>query len=641
MRKSMFLALLLIGLLFAFSSCDINIFSSFEKLPVFSENDLEDALGDVPDDGEGNIDLSSFTVVSGDGGTGPVVVDEGLTDYLDLIDEMADNDTLDDFEAGGGDLDQVAENLDKIVDGVLEALDIDLDDEDQVAALATKTFEEIVDDAMGADVPAEEVQALREVLQDAATASVAVRMAADDNAGVLVEDTSDILLSMLGEMGTFRSRSLAERTISYNDDELELSNLAPKFQLVFQGHTALGADQYYVAYSRDLTSVEPNVKLYAYTEAEPYSETALLPGITTDGSGLDENRSSVIYLEDFVPYDSETDSFTVNLNEVKIDAVDTLPNITLADLLTFIDLYLGYGTDSISNAGDLVDQVYATFGGYIPNPFEDAEAAGGDTSNPIQDIIDTMAEKLNFETFDVTVDTFDAMANAGRAFLSTLSIEPVDPLDPDGEQELVGLGSKYLTPQGALNADGLKMTVMSMIGFVIDYAAKVEPTDPIGMVTIDPFTDFINATDAITIEAVDEGTADEFMRITLKYVADAIPYSYADKDVDGVAGNEFPDGLQYDLITRGGYYDEYDMWNAMAGYMNYAGFVKIPWAFGEVPTPTNMLMADYAAMEKVPYLFDLVDLSSDIYAELELVLGDPETYNPANWMPTSGEEGGE
>ncbi len=638
MRKSMFLALLLIGLLFAFSSCDINIFSSFEKLPVFSENDLEDALGDVPDDGEGNIDLTGFTVVSGDGGAGPVVVDEGLTDYLDLIDEMADNDTLDDFEAGGGDLDQVAENLDKIVDGVLEALDIDLDDEDQVAALATKTFKEIVDDAMEADVPAEEVQALREVLQDAATASVAVRMAADDNAGVLVEDTSDILLSMLGEMGTFRSRSLAERTIIFNDsdstDTVTLSNLASKIQLVFQGHTALGADQYYVMYTRDIASdtAEQNVKFY------PYTDTASLPGIELDGTGNDENRSSII---DLVELQNPANVFTDDLDQYMIPATDTLPGVTLEELLVFIDRYLGYGTDSISNAGELVDQVYATFGAYIPNPFEDVEAAGGSESNPVQDIIDTMAEKLNFETFDVTVDTFDSMADAGRAFLSTLSIEPVDPLDPDGEQELVGLGSKYLTPQGALNADGLKMTVMSMIGFVIDYAAKVDPDDPIGMITIDPFTDFINATDAITIEAVDEGTADEFMRITLKYVADAIPYSYADEDVDGVAGNEFPDGLQYDLITRGGYYDEYDMWNAMAGYMNYAGFVKIPWAFGEVPTPTNKLMADYAAMEKVPYLFDLVDLSSDIYAELELVLGDPETYNPANWMPTSGEEGGE
>ncbi len=668
MKKSAFFILLLIGI-FMFTSCDINIFSRFEDIPVFTETELEDALGDVPVLDDGTLDLDTpadpgdpapFEIIveedDSEGDPESIEVHESLVDYVGLIDEMTDNDTLDEFEAGGGDLDVVADNLEIIIESVLEELGL-IDPDGGISDPGERTFEEIVDEAFEDDfpdgVPDEDVEQLREVLQEAAAASVAVQLAADDNAGALVEDTADIVLGMLGGMDIFgdRSRGYTDRVLGlYDDDPADIgiyNNLATRLQIVLEGHDKDGDPQSYVLFYKLVDDPEnpgemiPNIKFLTYADVD--GDTNLPVVATADIDG----RSSIIDLTDFYdPTDADLDYYVIDPGEA-----DALPGVTLAELLTFVDAKVGEVTDGTgTNLNWILSTVYGQYVEYFPSLLD--VDLGGEGDNPVEAIIDSFSETITVETFDSTIATFDEIGDSARGLAATVSLER------NGEDfELTGLTDTFLTDEGYLNSDGFNFALMGMIGLGMDYTFKLDSSDPIGIIPLAPIAEMIKADDAFKVEMFgtalpalptpsdppEEGDlpvipADEFMRITINYAADMLPYDY-DEDLDGNGDGDFPLGLQEEVITRGTYYDDEDYARVGIAYLNHAGILEVPYFQEGTTTPIvdaqDLLVnpiADIGVAEKLVAMMGLINPADPLFSEIDDFLDDSTNFDPETWL---------
>lgn len=608
--RRLVLPILLVVLVGIFvTGCDVNIFSRFEDIPIYSDTDLQASLDGV------NIDPTTGTITAtdpaadpdflviveddpdGEGGDPPdsVEVNPSLRAYVELIEQMADNDTLDDFEAEGGDLGAVAENLETILDAILDELDIELPgeggSEGSEEPAGSRSFSEIIHEIYGDDVTQGDIDSMREVIQNAAAAAIEVRLEHDDNARALVEDTADLLIQIFGAMDVFSSRELAtERSLDIpvtGGGTQTYENLSDRIQLVLEGTDVAGDPLTYVLVITGLDTPEDELDDSAYFQVvDPLTDDGL--PFVLDLSGMDYPEGGVDLDEEIIPGEG------------------TEPGYTVGELFTFVDTYLGAGVDSISNAQELVSVTFDEFSAFLPTLAEiEIESAA------LEDVFDVLSDTFNVEKFDQTIATFDSIADASRSFAVSLDVTK----DLEGNiTGVTGISDRFLKADGSLNGDGVNMVIMSTISLVMDYAFKVDDTDGIGVIYLPAAMGFIRSEDAISIEMVGTGTEDEFMRVTLKYLADMIPGEF-DPDIDGDSTGDFPVGLQQTLLTGGETYLDESMDDFLKGYAQYAGILD------EDGQPSNP-EEDLIMLQKMISILDLLDDTGSVWTDIQGALDD-------------------
>jgi hypothetical protein len=513
--------IILISVIIILSGCDVNIFTRFEDIPLYTSSELNESLPEGTTNDQGQLDLDqegsdsgdtpSFRIIEEEEGEGeeadPVAVEvnPAIVSYVERIAEMAESDTLDDFAAEGGDLELLADNLDTVLDAILEDLGISLDEEPEETD-PPETFEDFVRERYGTSIPSGDIEGLRTVVQQSASTAVKVRLEKDPDAKMLVEDTASLLLEIFGAMDSYSRTAERSLVIGEGDDAVTYDNLSSSVQLVLKGHTSDGTVQSYVL---------------VYDDAGPSFANELdAVGSVMDLSGLDTSAE----LSDIVIPIGETEG----------------SGISLGDLLDFADIHLGSNGDtSVRNGSDLASALWESFGEYMP------EYAELDIESDVLDrVFEVFSANLSIDTIDTTIGTFNGMAKSGRTFAATLN------LSDDGT--VSGVSSQYLTAGGSLNGDGLNMALMSVIGILTDYAFMVDDDDTLGVINLPVLMDFMNAEDAISIEMVNEDTDDEYMRITFAYLADFIPADHTDGGFsDGLQTVFFSDVMTYSSGTEG------------------------------------------------------------------------------------------
>ncbi|MCF7934300.1 MAG: hypothetical protein K9M84_09740 [Spirochaetia bacterium] len=568
--------IILISVIIILSGCDVNIFTRFEDIPLYTSSELNEDLPEGTTNEQGQLILDQedpedtdpedpppFRIIDEEEGESegadPVAVEvnPAIVSYVERIAEMAESDTLDDFAAEGGDLELLADNLDAVLDAILDELGISLDEDPEDPVDPPETFEEFVREQYGDAIDPGDIDGLRTVVQQSASTAVKVRLEKDPDAKMLVEDTASLLLEIFGAIDSYSRSSERSLDIGTGEGAVTYEYLSSSVQLVLDGHTSGGTVQSYVLV---------------------YDETG--PSFVVDDTSA---AGSVMDLSELTA--------SADLSEIVIPIGETEDSgITLAELLDFADIHLGSNGDtSVRNGSDLASALWESFGEYMPEYAElDIE------SDVLDSVFEIFSSHLSIDTIDTTIGTFNAMAKPGRTFASTLDIDEAGTVS--------GVSSQYLTAGGSLNGDGLNMALMSVIGILTDYAFMVDEDDTLGVINLPVLMGFMNAEDAITIEMVDEGTDGEYMRITFAYLADLIPADYTDTTFsNGLQTTFFSDVMTYSSGTEGEAFAE--AFAISAGILNDSG---------EPVRPKK----DIKNLEKLIALVGLLDSSQSLFDQI-------------------------
>ncbi len=182
--------IILISVIIILSGCDVNIFTRFEDIPLYTSSELNEDLPEGTTNEQGQLILDQedpedpedpdpedpppFRIIEEEEGEGeeddPVAVEvnPAIVSYVERIAEMAESDTLDDFAAEGGDLELLADNLDAVLDAILDELGISLDEDPEDPedpADPPETFEEFVREQYGEAITPGDIDGLRTVVQ--------------------------------------------------------------------------------------------------------------------------------------------------------------------------------------------------------------------------------------------------------------------------------------------------------------------------------------------------------------------------------------------------------------------------------------------------------------------------------------------
>jgi hypothetical protein len=496
MRKLLMPVLALL-LVLGLSSCDLNIFNSFENIPTYSASELDVTTQDIDSDSEeGKVDEDKVTTQSDDTAKPPEVAPAAKT-YVSQIEEMVENDSLDSLVENGNtdELVKVADNLDAIVSGVLKGLNIDLDDD--TSEDGEKSFEDLVHESYGAATD-EQIQELRETVQSAANAAVAVRLEADPDSRNLVSNSTMLLLDLLA---SDESRALA-RTLTYDGVNYEIPD---KLQIRLVESNGTEYVIHFKTFDDDPDTVEINeeaVEVYFET-VEDGDDYSAIVNETNGGAGY------VLPVDDILDLESEESG-----NQELVAFLEIIEDLVASD---------GFGVPYLKADSRL--QVIEDFMN-SDNDGQEGEDEGDD--RPISDLLAMLDENnIDITKLNKVAATFNSIAPNARAFAST-----IEWTDLTGtEIELGSVASKFKERTGgSLNGKGVDMVTMSILSIAFDYLfdqdgldEDVEGEDDTrGLFETAAFHGFLNDTDLISFEAVENGDED-YSILRIKRVWELLP----------------------------------------------------------------------------------------------------------------------
>ncbi|MCF7953976.1 MAG: hypothetical protein K9K78_07870 [Spirochaetales bacterium] len=355
-----FSAVLLLSLI----GCELNVFKGFEDLPVFSQDEMNDAaneiFGDEADtvvDEDGKIDAVAlqnaiFDPVkeedSADGsGKKDIVIDAGLKKYTDKINEMVENDTLDEFEEDGGDIAILADNLDSLAQMLIDDLQKDLEIDDDGAEESGDDDGDSLDEMLGdraGDYSDDELNKLREAVQDAAAAAAELQLKKNKDAEAFVEGINDIFTDLLGVLSGGRdarsfnhSAETRSADSGLSDDVEDYNNLSEDVELhnngliisVEEGGESENAVLPLSDIAEILTSFDDEM-----TAGEVYG---ILDGLEYDADGK-YSTSLIDFAELFLPEEADEDVDPAELLGILKNLLNTMPGET-ASFGEFFDTF--------------------------------------------------------------------------------------------------------------------------------------------------------------------------------------------------------------------------------------------------------------------------------------------------------------
>lgn len=564
------------ALLLVLTGCEMNIFKAFEDIPVFTADELGDVIPDEfgideetgafeIDEETGGIAVTDpdieFSIIeeeedADEEGGSDLEVNEGIRSYVERVNDMVENDTLE--ELSEEELEVVADNLDAILNTVLDELDLEIipSEDDDPPADPPETFEEFLNQRYADQVTPEAVEEVREVIQEAASAAAQARLEGDPTAQELIVETGALLANIFGALGggdTPRSRSL-----DFTDSDgisQSYENLSDRILLVLEGHKADGTTVYYT--------------------------------LSDDGTGGIQITAENTLPEDGSAALDVTNEFFADGTDLEGMFMDLLP---LGELLDFVNTSLAGDDLSMSGAqfADVVITKYlellAAEDAADDEAEEDAEEEGDD---PLVTVYNALVENIGLESLAEAMETFNSMALSARTFATTLDIAD------DGT--VSGITDSFLD-NGALNSDGINMATLSALALIFDYGVKSDADDPIGLLPYDALHGMITAEDMYTANIYNEGTDEEYMMITVKYLADLIPSEALAYDPD-----DFSDGLQYGFFTNLPTYMGDGLSDFQGILLNKAGVVD---ASGDAVNPE----ADLRNLKKIVGLLGYLDM---------------------------------
>jgi hypothetical protein len=496
MRKLLMPVLALL-LVLGLSSCDLNIFNSFENIPTYSALELDETTQDIDSDSEeGKVDEDKVTTQSDDTAKPPEVAPAAKT-YVSQIEEMVENDSLDSLVENGNtdELVKVADNLDAIVSGVLKGLNIDLDDD--TSEDGEKSFEDLVHESYGAATD-EQIQELRETVQSAANAAVAVRLEADPDSRNLVSNSTMLLLDLLA---SDESRALA-RTLTYDGVNYEIPD---KLQIRLVESNGTEYVIHFKTFDDDPDTVEINeeaVEVYFET-VEDGDDYSAIVNETNGGAGY------VLPVDDILDLESEESG-----NQELVAFLEIIEDLVASD---------GFGVPYLKADSRL--QVIEDFMN-SDNDGQEGEDEGDD--RPISDLLAMLDENnIDITKLNKVAATFNSIAPNARAFASTIEWTDLTGTEID----LGSVASKFKERTGgSLNGKGVDMVTMSILSIAFDYLfdqdgldEDVEGEDDTrGLFETAAFHGFLNDTDLISFEAVENGDED-YSILRIKRVWELLP----------------------------------------------------------------------------------------------------------------------
>lgn len=462
MRKLLIPGLALL-LVLGLSACDLNIFNSFEDIPTYSASELNETTQDIESD-DGKVDEDKVTSSSDDATKPPAVAPSAKT-YVSQIEEMVENDSLDSLVEDGNteELVKAADNLDSIVSGVLKGLNIDLETDD-----ADKTFEALVQESFS-NASDEEIQDLRETVQSAANAAVAVRLEADPDSRNLVSNSTLLLLDLLASDD---SRSLS-RTLTYDRDY----DIPDKLQirLVEQDDTEY-VIHFNVIADDPLTSETNEEGLEIFFETvdetkEDNGDYATEVNVTSAGAGYVLPVGEILDLdENEEPKNQELVAFLGLIEQLVARDDFGVPYLTAESRLQVIE-------DFMNN-----------------------DEQEGEDDRPISDLLAMLDENnIDITKLNKVAATFNSIAPNARAFASTLEYAEGSTTEID----LASVAAKFKEKTGgSLNGKGVDMVTMSILSIAFDYLFDQGSDDSRGLFDTAAFHGFLNDEDLISFEEV-------------------------------------------------------------------------------------------------------------------------------------------
>jgi hypothetical protein len=483
MRKLLMPVLALL-LVLGLSSCDLNIFNSFENIPTYSASELDVTTQDIDSDSEvGKVDEDKVMPVAttGEEEEPPEVAPAAKT-YVSQIEEMVENDSLDSLVENGNtdELVKVADNLDAIVSGVLKGLNIELDDD--TSEDGEKSFEDLVHESYGAATD-EQIQELRDTVQSAANAAVAVRLEADPDSRNLVSNSTMLLLDLLA---SDESRSLS-RTLTYDDE----------------GDGVNGSDEYAIPDKLQIRLVESNdtehvIHFEALVDGEVQIYFKEVTG--ADSQYEDSFDSSVVGSSGYIlPVDEIMDLESEESgNQELVAFLEIIEDLVASD---------GFGVPYLKADSRL--QVIEDFMN-SDNDEQEGEDEGDD--RPISGLLAMLDENnIDITKLNKVAATFNSIAPNARAFASTIEWTDLTGTEID----LGSVASKFKERTGgSLNGKGVDMVTMSILSIAFDYLFDEGADDSRGLFDTTAFHGFLNDEDLISFESVENGDNDySIMRI--------------------------------------------------------------------------------------------------------------------------------
>jgi hypothetical protein len=481
MRKLLIPGLALL-LVLGLSACDLNIFNSFEDIPTYSASELNETTQDIEsDDEEGKVDEDKVTASSDDSTKPPEVAPAAKT-YVSQIEEMVENDSLDSLVEDGNteELVKAADNLDAIVSGVLKGLNIDLETDD-----ADKTFEELVQDSFS-NASDEEIQDLRETVQSAANAAVAVRLEADPDSRNLVSNSTLLLLDLLASDD---SRSLS-RTLTYDGEDYDIPD---KLQI----RLVESDDTEHVIHFEALTDGGVEIYFEEVTGANSLYEDSF-------DSSVVGSSGYILPVDEIMNLDSEEAG-----NQELVTFLELIEELVASD---------GFGVPYLKAESRL----------QVIEDFMNNDEQEGEDDRPISDLLAMLDENnIDITKLNKVAATFNSIAPNARAFASTLEYEEGSTTEID----LTSVASKFKEKTGgSLNGKGVDMVTMSILSIAFDYLFDQDgleedeegEDDTRGLFETAAFHGFLNDEDLISFEEVGTGE-DVYSIMRIKRVWELLP----------------------------------------------------------------------------------------------------------------------
>lgn len=457
MRKLLIPGLALL-LVLGLSACDLNIFNSFEDIPIYSAAELDDSMQNIESDSdEGKVDEQKVMPAYDSTEGKPEDVPETNSAAKTLVtglEETLENSSGDLIEDGWTEeeITRYADNAETVVSAVLNGLGINVE-----TITETDTFESLVEANFNNPTP-EKIAEARELVQSAANVAVNLRFQADPESRSLINNSVLLLLGM-------QSRGIenTSRSVYYPDDT---------------------EDNTY-------DNIPEQVKIALVKDSVDYFVT-----LGADDSISFNTSGTIIDIQEFLNGKAESQH--------------------LIDMLSFIDEVLA----AEGNSFGFVDLRTSARLEALDNLLDD------EGSN----LLTQVNETFNLAKISQIARTFNSVSKNSRAFAASINYNSVG--DPSSGIDMSSLSSNFKERNNSdgnevLNNTGEDMVIKSAVSLIFEYLFDIDgyeaDDDTRGALALEPFADFLNKDDMITLTKKNVGSDDEYTEVRIQYLADLIP----------------------------------------------------------------------------------------------------------------------